>query len=614
MAITLAPISGPLGIKRARHLLRRLTYGASKDSINSFAGMDITTAINNLFSGFVIPMHPIALPDAWDRNAPADGQWVSKAPVDGEKDFMLVGYFKKWWLGQMALNNNSLEKLVFFLHTVITTKDQVSGGARAMYWQNYMFRQYLINDFANTNINFNRYTQLLEKICVDNSMISFLNSNSNVKSRPNENFGREFLELFSIGKGPEKAKGDYTNYTEDDIKAAAKVFTGWDAIDWKKELNYIDPDTGIPTGKVKSNITFNAPPSAIPSQRLVEETAIPAYEHDNKIKQFSADFGNKTVVPNPALLSGSSGDATLASARDEIHQLINIISSQAEFARYFVKKIYRFFVHWDLKAQSLSQAQIDEIESVIISGLANTFTSSGFRIRPVLEQLFSSEFFFAADPSTTTDDKFGSMIKSPIDITIGTLKYFKINFPAVNTKDFFDKMGQIESAISVMGLELLNPFDVAGYDPYHQEPYFSRNWITVNYLAQRYNFILSLFSEMNMWGFDFVDWAKNQDANFNSFATIPTNIAGKDYAISLIKYLIDEFLPLTSDNTMISDARINYFANYHLIGQPTGTNSSDFATWVNRYTNPAPYNKPYLTDLIGRLYRAILQSPEYQIF
>ena len=250
MAITLNPISGALGVKRARHLLRRLTYGASKDTINTFAGMTVGTALNTLFNfNPTLPAHPIAFSDAWEKNAPSDGQWVSKPPIDTEKDFKLTGYFKVWWLGEMALNGTALEKLVFFLHTVITTKDQVAGGARAMYWQNYMFRQYLVNDFANANPKFSKYTQLLEKICVDNSMISFLNGNLNVKSSPNENFGREFLELFSIGKLDEVGKGDYQNYTETDIKAAAKVFTGWDGIDWKKELGNIDPDTGVPTGK-----------------------------------------------------------------------------------------------------------------------------------------------------------------------------------------------------------------------------------------------------------------------------------------------------------------------------------------------------------------------------
>ena len=611
MSISLTPISGPLGKKRARHLLRRLTYGASKNTINTFAGMDITSALNTLFNGFVMPVHPIAMPKAWKKNAPADGQWVNKPPVDGEQDFELVGYFKKWWLGQMALNNNSLEKLVFFLHTIITTKDQVSGGARAMYWQNYLFRQYIINDFdpATPNIYFNRYTQLLEKICVDNSMIVFLNGDQNVKSRPNENFGREFLELFSIGKGDEKSKGDYTTYTEDDIKAAAKVFTGWQSIDWKTELNYIDPDTGAPTGKIKGKNTAATPPLSDPMQRAIQEAAIPAYEHDNTVKTLSADFAGPITTITP-LIAGDQ--ATLASARDEIKQLIAIIANQDEFAKYFVRKVYRFFVHWDLKHQSLTKTQVDEIESVIIAGLASTFQTSGFRIRPVLEQLFSSEFFFAADPATTTDDKFGSMIKSPIDVTIGTLKYFNISFPAVNSKDLFDKMGTIEYFLTNMGLELLNPFDVAGYDPYHQEPYFSRNWITVNYLAQRYNFMRDLFSDMNMWGFDFVDWAVNQDIDFKNVALTPTNIAGKDYAIDLIKYLVDEFLPVSGNNTMITDARINYFANYHLLGQPVGgTNQSDFATWSTRYqTN----YKSYLVDLIGRLYRVILQSPEYQIF
>ena len=62
---------------------------------------------------------------------------------------------------------------------------------------------------------------------LDGAMLKYLNGNTNTKSSPNENYGRELQELFTIGKGPEVAPGDYTTYTEADVKAAAKVLTGW---------------------------------------------------------------------------------------------------------------------------------------------------------------------------------------------------------------------------------------------------------------------------------------------------------------------------------------------------------------------------------------------------
>ena len=58
-------------------------------------------------------------------------------------------------------------------------------------------------------------------------MLRYIDNYSNHKDSPNENFAREMLELYSIGKGPQIAEGNYTNYTEDDIKAATRVLTGW---------------------------------------------------------------------------------------------------------------------------------------------------------------------------------------------------------------------------------------------------------------------------------------------------------------------------------------------------------------------------------------------------
>ena len=62
---------------------------------------------------------------------------------------------------------------------------------------------------------------------IDGAMLRYLNGNTNTRTNPNENYGRELQELFTIGKGPELGPGDYTFYTEADVKAAAKVLTGW---------------------------------------------------------------------------------------------------------------------------------------------------------------------------------------------------------------------------------------------------------------------------------------------------------------------------------------------------------------------------------------------------
>ena len=62
------------------------------------------------------------------------------------------------------------------------------------------------------------------------------------------------FELYGIGKGPQIAEGDYTNYTEDDIKAATRVLTGWELDD---TFAYLDPDTSLPAGKMRSHLAGN---------------------------------------------------------------------------------------------------------------------------------------------------------------------------------------------------------------------------------------------------------------------------------------------------------------------------------------------------------------------
>ena len=71
------------------------------------------------------------------------------------------------------------------------------------------------------------FKQLVKDITINPEMLLFLNGASNNKYSPNENYSRELLELFSIGKGPQIGPGDYTNYTEGDIAEGSKIQTGW---------------------------------------------------------------------------------------------------------------------------------------------------------------------------------------------------------------------------------------------------------------------------------------------------------------------------------------------------------------------------------------------------
>src|SRR5688572_1670551 len=131
--------SGPLGLKRAAHLLRRATFGATRQDIDSYAAMTPAQATFQLFRQ--------SLPDPVLPIDPATGTgWVQTGTTDansGDED--LQEFFKRWFIGQMlstgvtpslSLAYSAREKLVFFLHTHFTAIQSKINSSRALYFQN----------------------------------------------------------------------------------------------------------------------------------------------------------------------------------------------------------------------------------------------------------------------------------------------------------------------------------------------------------------------------------------------------------------------------------------------------------------------------------------------
>ena len=104
-----------------------------------------------------------------------------------------------------------------FLHTCFTASKDAGTGTSTHFYD-YLK---LLQKHAYWNLK-----TLSNKITIDNAMLLYLDNNVNNRWNPNENYAREFLELFTILKGPQSAPGDYTNYTENDVIEAAKVFSG----------------------------------------------------------------------------------------------------------------------------------------------------------------------------------------------------------------------------------------------------------------------------------------------------------------------------------------------------------------------------------------------------
>lgn len=584
----LSIFSGTLGIKRAAHLLRRATFGASKETIDAFSNLTVSQAMSILF--------PSSLPDASPPVDPAIGQeWLTALDSDDDinsSDSIRQEYFKGWLLGQMLslgvpeeqqLAYALREKVVFFMHTHFTTMQSKVDNSRHLYYQNELFRRFAFDGNQEPEVNFSTLTK---KLCVDNAMLIFLDGRLNMKGSPNENFARELFELFVIGKGyedglpPDLDAGDYLNFTEQDVQAAARVLSGWDA---DGALGNIDPDTMLPRGKVRGGAVATA--------------------HDNDPKQFSFRLANHVIAPDPALLD-DSGRPTEASALDEVGQLIDLLYAQDETARYICRKIYRFFVY-----SHISPA----VETEVIQEMANVFKANGFKIQPVLEALFQSQHFYEASLGVE-DDHFGGVIKSPLDLVMGTLIFFEVPLPdyANDPTGFYEATDRIIRLLELQGLTFYEPIEVAGYPAYHQFPAFSRNWISTNYLTRRYDFIRYILSMVNKEepgeiGVDILAYVRSH---------IPHAVASdaRELIIILVKYLFPMSDNLTFDrendeNAELTAERLNYFLHAFLYARNIDVDPE--STWTLRWENN--YDPDVLQGQLQSLFNALLQSPEYQL-
>lgn len=593
----LAELTDPLGTKRALHLLRRATFGVRKQDIDTtFAALTPQQATDLLFRQ-VLPNPPLPI------NPQTNQEWVESgvyAPdqMDGE----LQDAFKKWFIGQMLASGvdpslqvaySARERIVFFLHTHFTTIQEKVGNSRALYFQNALYRMFALDDMPPPvfpdpapplDLNFKNLTV---KVSVDNAMIALLDGNLNVKGSPNENYARELLELYSIGRGlagtlPEATEqGDYIVYKEQDVQAAARVLSGWTTntdFDSIADASVtLDPETQLPRGTVRGGV-------------------LNASGHDNDPKVFS-DRMPGTIQADPLLLN--NGQPTIESALDEIRQLVDLIYAQPETAKNICRKLYRFFIYHEITPA---------IDATIITEMANTFQLNGFKLQPVIENLLRSEHFYEAAPGVG-DDAYGGIIKSPLELVINTIRFFNLPVPDQTTSltDFYTMTGAVLNEIDNQGMNFFQPFDVAGYEAYHQFPIYHRSWINVNYLTRRYDFIRSIINSLS-------DSALKVDVYQFIKDTVPDAIAADSRA--LVMELCRYFLPVSDNltfdtnldaNAGISTERLNYFHKAFL----SNIDPNPEAAWTERWTTGV--GVATATEQLQLLFNALLQSPEYQL-
>lgn len=594
----LTPLTETLGLKRAAHLLRRATFGASKAQIDEYANYTPQQALNALYgSNLPDPVLPI--------DTETGAEWISGVSDANSGDSELQEFFKQWLIGQYLGNGiddsvklayTSREKITLFYHTYFTTMQSKVDDSRALYFQNALFRLFALdkNDIdkeitnpdtglpepATLQLNIK---ELTKRICIDNAMLIFLDGRLNVKGSPNENYAREMLELYTIGRGLEgtlpntPAQGDYLNFKEQDVRAAANVLTGFDFDD---TFQNIDQLTGLPYGVIKGG------------------SIATSHETDDSLKEFSEYFDSTIISADPALLNG--GLPTEESVLDEISKMVELIYSKEETAKHLCRKLYRFFVYYNIT---------EEIDTTIISDMAQTLISNDYKIQLVLEELLQSTHFYDA-VSGVEDDKYGGIIKSPLDLVLGTMNFFEYSLPEyeTDTTNFYNEASQLLNYMGGMGMNFYEPFEVAGYVAYHQFPVYNRNWISTNYLTLRYSFIRELLEineeriSVNIYNYVL--------ANFNANAS-----NAKQFIIDVAPYLfpLADNLDYDVDGGELTKERMKYFLQAFLGFTDYDAEADMAATeWQALYSDPNNYLE--IGEYLKRLFNAMMQSPEYQLF
>ncbi|MBH24867.1 MAG: hypothetical protein CMH57_10515 [Myxococcales bacterium] len=362
-----------LGFDNARHLLSRAGFGGDLKTIERYAAARPEEAARALLRGVrVTSSRP--LPGWVNQAAPSRKERRANRKAFQKKRRNQAAELKHWWYQEMIATPSPLtERMTLFWHNHFTSSLRKVRFPPLMARQNALLRRHALGSFRD----------LLHAIARDPAMIVYLDGQTNRKRKPNENFARELLELFTLGEG---------HYSERDIKEAARAFTGW----------RVDRKTG----------RFEEAPR----------------RHDGGVKTFLGRTGRF-----------KGGD------------VLDILLEQPRTAEYITTRLWR----------ALVSSEPDPTE---IKRLAAVLRGSNYAIAPTVEAMLSSKAFFAPE-------RRGAMIKSPVDLVVGTLRAFKLPLPS--EERYVIRIGRR------LGQDLFDPPNVKGW-PGHEA------WITTHTLLLRH--------------------------------------------------------------------------------------------------------------------------------
>jgi uncharacterized protein (DUF1800 family) len=379
--------------RQIEHLLRRAGFGARPDELTSYGALSTTQAVNALVTYDTIP-------DTVDSKIGSAG-YVNMTISGAFSPQSNINHARQRWLFRLLHSDRPLqEKMTLFWHNHFATGyNKIAGALGAAEGARYLAAKAtedpgqvrgqieMLRDNALAN-----FKDILLAIAKDTAMLVWLDGRTNTKAQPQENFGREIMELFTVGVG---------NYTEPDVKAAARVFTGW---------NLQRPGTAA-DGSQHYEFVYNQ------------------NQHDVAAKTFSfaiyPDGG--TTIPARAAAAGM---------QDGI-DFINGLAAHPNTARYLATKLYRFFVN-----------EFGAVNVTFVNRVASVYLQNGGDMKAVMREVLSSPEFW-------DESAYFARYSWPVEFVTRALK--DIGWSGFSVNDAL-------TPLSNMGQILFEPPDVSGWD------------------------------------------------------------------------------------------------------------------------------------------------------
>jgi len=206
------------GFEQARHLLARAGFGGPPEEVERLVELGRRRAVDALLEADgmavteacpVFEVESLGRPPRRELMGLGEDERRKKVQALRRRDRAQSLRFRNWWIERMINTEAPLtEKMTLFWHGHFTSSMRDVRNSYNMVMQNDLLREHALGNFG----------KLLHAVSKDPAMLRYLDNNRNRKGKPNENFAREVMELFTLGLG---------NYTERDIKEAARAFTGW---------------------------------------------------------------------------------------------------------------------------------------------------------------------------------------------------------------------------------------------------------------------------------------------------------------------------------------------------------------------------------------------------